>query len=292
MFAKRLLCLACFAASLASISAQVLFSDGFESYTAGASPLDKNTAGPNSAPNGSGNPWFGPAPPNLRVVSSGDGGVTAHSGSQMVRGSGLGSDFDQDWVNLAYRSNGGNPLMGNISMDWWFYDPLGSGGTNYQDYGALGYYFSAPAGTDYVNGGNLNSGGAAQRLSLGALSVSGTDTTKYQARVVGATDGINAGQFFNLSASRSIGWHEATIVLGAPNGASTMVSFYLDGVDVLDHAIMTANGLNVFELNANFSPDGTTAYYDDLKLTQVPEPAVIPLLLCGLGAFLLRRHKS
>ena len=53
-----------------SVSATLLYTDGFESYTAGGNPLDKNLAGPNSALNGSGNPWFGPAPPNARVSSA------------------------------------------------------------------------------------------------------------------------------------------------------------------------------------------------------------------------------
>src|ERR1700704_1859598 len=77
------------------IQVRAQFSDGFETYVGGGVPLDKNVAGPNSAPNGSGNPWFGPAPPNLRVVASGDGGVIAHSGLQMVRGS-APSDLDED----------------------------------------------------------------------------------------------------------------------------------------------------------------------------------------------------
>src|SRR5437764_13268286 len=89
--------------------AQVLFSDGFESYTAGGNPLDKNTAGPNSAPNGSGNPWFGPLPPNARVVgvdSTNGPAVTPFSGNNMIRGS-APSDLDQNWYNLADRTNGG-----------------------------------------------------------------------------------------------------------------------------------------------------------------------------------------
>src|SRR4051794_40801099 len=68
--------------------ASTIYSDGFESYTAGANPLDKNTAGPNSAPNGSGNPWFGPAPPNARVVGTDTFNgptVTPHSGNNMIR---------------------------------------------------------------------------------------------------------------------------------------------------------------------------------------------------------------
>src|SRR5438046_10454747 len=118
--------------SVFQIPAQVLFSDGFETYTDAGSPLDANTAGPNAGPNGGpGNPWFGPAPPNLRVVGT-EGGVSPHGGVNMTRGS-MPSDLDQDWYNLSYRLNGGNYYTGNIMMDWYFYDPLGSVGSGYRD---------------------------------------------------------------------------------------------------------------------------------------------------------------
>src|SRR3954451_8110655 len=99
--------------------AAILYSNGFETtdgYTAGGNPLDKNVAGPNSAPNGSGNPWFGPNPPNARVVgadSTTGPTVNPHSGNNMIRGS-APTDFDQNWYNLAYRLNGGNKYTGNI----------------------------------------------------------------------------------------------------------------------------------------------------------------------------------
>src|SRR5262245_34570179 len=120
------------------VRATVLFNDGFESYTAGGNPLDKNAADPNSAPNGSGNPWVGPAPPNARVVGSDSTNgptVTPFSGNNMIRGS-APSDLDQDWYNLAYRQNSGSPFTGNIQFDWYFYDPVGqaSGSTNFRDY--------------------------------------------------------------------------------------------------------------------------------------------------------------
>src|SRR5262245_55178519 len=199
----------------------VLFSDNFESYASGtgdSTPLDKNTAGPNADTNGSGNPWWGPFPPNLRVVTSGDGGVTAHSGNQMVRGLSTGGDFDQSYYNLTYRLNNGTDFMGNLVVDWWFYDPLGSGNNNYQDYGALAFYSKVPVDTDYPTAsGSGIVNGINQRLSLGAANTPGNDTTKYQARVVGATDGtINTNGWYNTSRNRSVGWHEARIALGDP----------------------------------------------------------------------------
>src|SRR6058998_1474178 len=99
------------ALSIIQMPAQVIFSDGFEGYTDAGSPLDANTAGPNAGPNGGpGNPWFGPAPPNLRVVGSGgglsSGAAPTHSGNNMVTAS-APSDFDQDWLNISARFNGG-----------------------------------------------------------------------------------------------------------------------------------------------------------------------------------------
>src|SRR5690242_20510119 len=75
-----------FILALFELPAQVLFSDGFEGYTAGGNPLDANTAGPNAGPNGGpGNPWFGPAPPNLRVAGTGisSGPAGPHSGNNL-----------------------------------------------------------------------------------------------------------------------------------------------------------------------------------------------------------------
>ena len=57
--------------------------------------------------------------------------------------------------------------------------------------------------------------------------------------------------------------------MGPPNGASTLVSFFIDGTDVLDHNIATTNGVNVIEINAGFGT--TSANFDDFRLT-TPTP--------------------
>jgi hypothetical protein len=277
--------------------AQVLFSEGFESYAPGT--LDANFAGPNAATNGGpGNPWFGPNPPNLQVVGAGgglsSGAAGPHAGSQMVTGH-FQSDFDQNWYNLAHRNNGGNNVTGNVALKWFFYDPTGSGNANYLDYVALGNYndasTAAAGGLDYTatDGGNLNPGGASQRLSLGASNPTGFDATKYQARVVGATDGLGGGQWFNVG-TRSVGWHFAEILLGSDQGANTTVSFFIDDPNnpVLTHAIDTAGGVNVIELNAGFGTTG--ANFDDISLTAVPEPSSLLLVAGGL-AFAWRRRR-
>src|SRR5207249_2712290 len=175
--------------------------------------------------NGSGNPWFGPAPPNARVVGT-EGGVIPHGGSQMIRGS-AANDFDENWYNLAYRLNGGQPYKGNVSFDFWFYDPNGNGASapDYRDFGALGFYNTAPSTTDYPTGGSLNTGVTqVQRLCLGASSdVNGAyDSTHYQARIVGATGGYDPGfGWFNTTITRSIGWHHGVVNVGPALGDQT-----------------------------------------------------------------------
>ncbi len=280
--------------SLLQLPAQLLFSDGFENYVGGGAPLDKNYgSGPNAAPNGSGNPWFGPAPPNARVVSA-ENGVTPHGGLQMIRGS-APSDFDQNWVNIAYRFNGGAPFSGNIALDWWFYDPLGAGGTTFRDYAALGFYNTAPATTDYPGTGSLNTGvSQIQRLSLGATysTAAGFDANVYQARVVGAaSDSYDGNGWFNTTVARTVGWHHGRIVLGAALGDGTAnVSYYIDETLAFAHNSITSYGVNVIELNTSFG--ATTGYYDDIGLTVVPEPGAAALLLCVAGSWLVLRRKK
>ena len=274
-----------------------IFSDSFETYTAAGSPLDKNTAGPNAAPNGSGNPWFGPAPPNARVVNT-EGGVLPFTGTNMIRGS-APSDFDENWVNLAYRFNGGTPFAGGLAMNFRFYDPLGSGATanTYRDFAGVGYYDTAPGNTDYPGTGSLNAGVVnIQRLVLGASSDTGGtyDPTKYQVRVVGRTDGYNGGSgWFNTPVSRTVGWHLGRIVIGdaLPDGTNP-VDFYIDNTatPAFSSNSVTNFGYNVIELNTNY---GTTAgYMDDVVLSTsaIPEPAT-GMFAASAGLLVLRRRR-
>jgi hypothetical protein len=264
-------------------SAAVVFSDGFEGYTAAANPLDKNFAGPNAAPNGSGNPWFGPAPPNARVVgtdTTNGPSVSPHSGSNMVRGS-APSDLDQNWYNLAYRQNGGSAYTGDVQFDWWFYDPVGqgTGSTNFRDYAAIGFYNTAPSGTDYPGTGSLNTGVTQiQRLGLGGFNGNASSQTVYCARIVGETAG-DAGNaaWFLTGVARSVGWHHGTVAIGPALGDNTnQVTFYVDDIVALSRNSKTAFGYNVLELNTNFG--SLTGYFDDISFSVVPEPAAVGLL--------------
>jgi hypothetical protein len=293
MRVNKLLCMLVVLLCAVAASAAVVFTDGFESYTAGGNPLDKNYAsGPNAAPNGSGNPWFGPAPPNARVVgvdSFNGTAVTPHSGNNMIRAS-AASDLDQNWYNLAYRQNGGSPFSGNIQFDWWFYDPTGqnAGSTNFRDYAAIGYYNTAPGNTDYPGTGSLNSSTQIQRLGLGAYNGNAASQTVYEARIVGETAGdAGNGTWFLTGVARSPGWHHGQIVIGPALGDNTnLVTFNIDGAMALSRNSKTAWGYNVLEFNTGFG--ATTGYFDDVTFSTIPEPASILLLAAGM--LLVRRR--
>jgi hypothetical protein len=250
-----------------------VFADDFESYVSGNTPLDKNYAAGNAAPNGSGNPWFGPSPPNAMVVGTTDG-VNPHSGTNMLTAY-APSNFDEDWYNLSYRLRGGQMFYGNFKLDWWFYDPTGAGDSSYQDYVALGNYGAAPTTTDYPGTGSLNGGSVAQRLSLGEASnqAAGYDSTKYQCRNVNAT-GYNGG-WNNLSTVRTIGWHHARIIAGpATNNVATLY-FYIDDLVVPAFSQLNANsgGFNVIEINTGY---GTTlGYFDDVSFALAVPPNIV-----------------
>lgn len=254
-------------------SAQLFFDD-FSSYTLGS--LDKNDPiGPNQAPNGSGNPWFGPeiGGPNCVVVGA-EGNVTPITGNQMIRGI-APNDFDQDWYNLAYRLNGGQPFLENVMFSWYFYDPIDVGGvaTDFRDYAALAFYDTAPPDNDGPANYNLNVGiTQIQRLSLGGTGATdpGFDQTVYQARVPGATDGYNAGGWFNTGTPRALGWHQGAIVIGPmlDDGTNDVMFFIDDMVNAtLEHNSITNFGYNVLEINASFGP--RTGYFDGISFDTV-----------------------
>jgi len=264
----------------------VLFSENFESRKRGA--LDMNlSGGPNAAPNGeAGNPWFGPAPPNSQVVGP-QAGVTPHSGTNMIQGT-APSNLDENWYNLAYRLNGGNPYTGDVMLDWWFYDPLGASDTSVDlaDFMAIGYYDTAPTDVDYPGTGSLNMGASQiQRLSLGASPDlgAGFDNTKYQARVASADDGYDNG-WFNTPTTRSVGWHHGRIIVGpALTNSANNADFYIDDMTnpTFTHNAIVDYGYNVIEINVNYG--ATSGYYDDISFAVATTPNVpVPTLAASL----------
>ncbi len=179
--------------------AGALMNETFDGYNLGA--LDANGGGPNSGPNGGpGNPWWGPFAPNLQVVTQ-ELGIFPHSGSNMVRGRNQGV-YDMDFINLAYRFNGGQAFTGNILCDWWFFDPVGAGSDAilFSDYLALGYYPGLPTTSDY--NGNINSVFLLVQpvLALGGTDHGGTAPSTppyYRRRCSGATNGYDTNADLN-----------------------------------------------------------------------------------------------
>jgi hypothetical protein len=243
------------------------FFDGFEVYAQGALDADL-TGGPNEGTNGGANPWFGGNPANIRVVGA-ENGVTPHGGTNMVRGCyNCLYDKDTDFYNLSFRNASGGVFSNNFVLDWWFYDPLGSGGGgDYVDYIAVGSYAGVPPDMDYIDVTVMPVPNT-QRMSLGSDALrfnAGIDATMYQARIIGASDAVDPDGWFNLTNTiRTVGWHHARIVLGAANGADTPASFYIDDmiVPALTHGTVNDDGFNILEINGDYG--NTSGYFDDL----------------------------
>lgn len=132
----------------------------------------------------------------------------------------------------------------------------------------------------------------AQLISLGVYNSTGgsvaDNNTYYAARLA---FGPNAGWFLLNDpgvATRSAGWHELKFVM-----KDTSIEFYVDGTlgKVKQHSV--AAGTNSFDqirIGSGLSTANGDAYYDDILIEKVPEPAT--LLLLGLGGLFLRRRTA
>jgi hypothetical protein len=249
---------------------QAVFSyvDGFEAYNVGA--LDNNqSGGPNT---GASNPWWGPAPPNLSVFTT-QGSIAPHGGTKMI-GATPNVEWCQDYLNLPYRLNQGQNYYGNFMLDWWFYDPQGSGSgaSSYGDSVALGEYVPVSLTSDFTT---TTFSAYNQRMTLGAYIGSGQNLGVYQARVIGATGGFNTNGWFNTATPRSVGWHHARIVLGIPTGNSAPVQMFIDNMttSTFSYANSGVNvGFNLIEINSSFGGVNTGGYFDDLTFRAANDP--------------------
>jgi hypothetical protein len=272
-------------------------SESFEAYKSNnGGALDANmlpgfqavNIGPNGGP---GNGWWGIGPPNLRVVGS-ELDVTPHSGTNMVRGvnaSGYAEE-DHDFFNLAYRCGSSNVYSGNFLLDWWFYDPAGSGpnADQFRDYLSVAYYDGIPTNSDYINANSP--GNPLQTLSLGGGRLDGGfDRTTYQVQIQGATVGAyDTDGWFNTATARSIGWHRARITVSpvASNG-KVGVAFYIDDMvnATLTNSTTSAPGFNCIQLSASMGTMST--YYDDLSFfDHLPAPPVLQIAPMGTNVVL------
>ena len=142
-----------------------------------------------------------------------------------------GTTFLQDYINLVYRMNSGQPYYGNFMCDWWFYDPYGDRlqrPTNYQDYLALCSYAPVSTTGDTSSFTTYN-----QRMSLAPTTPPVTTISYYQARIMGGAGTFGSGtSWYNTTTPRSVGWHHARIVVGIPNvsALTAPVWMYIDNM--------------------------------------------------------------
>ena len=273
-----------------------VFHDDFETYSTSnptgngrgtGTPLDYNHGDNDSSTD----PWWGPSPPNFCTYVSGQDGVTAYSGNQMVGGVystvNISGDNDETFLNLSYRFNNGQLYYGDIMLEWYFYDP---GTTNAGDQLTLANFASRmPAGSD-ASGFQAPST-PVQNLFLGTWP--NLDSTKYQAAVMGASDGTSdriskniqgTTKYFNTTASRSLGWHHARIVVGPADPAThaANATFYVDDMSNLafSHLLPSTNvGFNSIHLLACsiFPPQTSEAagFFDNLTFQSVNDPYIV-----------------
>ena len=254
-------------ATLTLQQAAFSFTDNFDSYQLGY--LANNNAGPNA---NASNWWWSLSPTTDNMVTNSTTGVTPHSGANMAGR--FGTAYQQDYINLVYRCNAGQPYYGNFLCEWWFYDPYGTAdlkkATNFADYMALNSTLPFSATNDAA-GSIVN-----QRMSLGAYNGSGFNVNYYQARIIGGI-GYNFGSYwYNTATTRSVGWHHARVLLGIPYSTNAApVSMYID--DMFNPTVSSAtsgftNGFNLIELNHASSTNG---YYDDLTFRAANDPWII-----------------
>jgi hypothetical protein len=308
---RFILVVSIFSVLTSALSAGQLLFDGFEGYNQGE--LDANDpSSPNSATINPTNFWAGYVPPNAIIVGAENSvngvPVTPYSGTNMVRGTGNQGEFDQEFYNIGYLlnvSNNYSPVLGNVYVDWWFFDSVGPG-TNgvsaqaYEDYLSLSYYEDFPTNQPYSSDlASSGPGGRDTDISIGGTSLSGSgfngtnemsgfDGTRYQAGDLTQTGYAPGVQ--NLPTKRSIGWHHARIEVSPPDtNAMDEVSLYLDDLTtpVLQYTSSYPAGFNTIVLNLDVS--SVSAYFDDISvgtLVAVTPPSTLSIAASGTNAII------
>jgi hypothetical protein len=283
-----------------SLFAAPAITEGFEAYHLGA--LDANNSGsPNNSSIIATNPWAGPLGTNCQVASAelSTNGVmvTPHNGTKMVRGDYTQPYADADYYNLAYAlhaTNNDPAIMGNIYLDWWFFDSVGQGTNStspfeYDDFIALCFYGDFNSEQIYPPGLNVNGiqDQPTARISIGGTSSlgAGFNPTNYQTLDLNQP-GYDGGGAINLPVARSVGWHHARIEVSSPQGTNSAVnvSLYIDDLTKAAYQFTSvyADGFNCIEMNTLTGQ--ITAYYDDISVGYLP-PATLPTLsITNIGA--------
>jgi len=183
------------------------------------------------------------------------------------------------------------------------------------------FYDSAPTGSPQRNSCNLQDTTAPsltnQLVSMGFnnnQTGANSGGQYYMARILGYTVPTTAdpdggptesvggsGAYFKLNdfiaPNRSLGWHNLKVVISTDDGNSTDYAFYVDNVlaervsDIGTAAtIRSYDNITIGSGNSNGS---TEAFFDNMSLEVVPEPASIGLLgLGGIGLLARRRRQA
>ncbi len=144
-----------------------------------------------------------------------------------------------------------------------------------------------------VNGGTTsgrvygeirNSAGAAGLFAAGiypSANVGTYDQTRYQAR------DFDSGGWIQLASLRSLGWHHFEFTI-----KGNTVDLKVDGVLDPNFTARAWNGGALYDwINIGSALTGNAgANFDNVSLSQVPEPSALVLGILGAVAFLLRRR--
>lgn len=132
---------------------------------------------------------------------------------------------------------------------------------------------------DYTEGA-YGAGGLAELVAIGFTS-SGVNTSKINARV------MNGPGWFDLNADKTdaLDWAKMTVLF-----KTTSIEFYVN--DVLDSVQPVGAGRtwDSIVIGSGLSSAGADVWFDNLKLSIVPEPATLAFLVIGGGLFLRRRR--
>jgi len=132
---------------------------------------------------------------------------------------------------------------------------------------------------DYTEGA-YGAGGLAELVAIGFTS-SGVNTSKVNARI------MNGPNWFDLNADKTVAsdWAKMTVLF-----KTTSIEFYVN--DVLDTVQPVGAGRtwDSIVIGSGLSSAGADVWFDNLKLSIVPEPATLAFLAIGGGLFLRRRR--